>query len=118
MKTFVLSIFLLYTSTISDTRLKGSWSKGIAVVQYNAEFNRSNSVPNLSRVSDARIFNAWIDQKPELKELGRIKSVPTLVLYKDGVEVRRWEAGISMKLDISYREVQPYVDEFTGANKF
>ena len=118
MKPLLLSAFLLYAATYSDTGKENVWLEGIAVVQYNAEFNKSNSVPNLTKVSDARIFNAWIDKSPDLKEFGRIKSVPTVVLYKDGEEVRRWEAGLSMKLEVSYREVQQYVDELTGANKF
>jgi hypothetical protein len=41
-----------------------------------------------------------------------------VVLYKDGEEIRRWEAGISMKLELSYRDVQIYVDEMTGANQY
>jgi hypothetical protein len=44
--------------------------------------------------------------------------VPTIILYNDNKEIRRWEAGIMMKLDITHHEVQKYVDEITGANKF
>lgn len=95
-----------------------SWADGISVVQYNAEFNKSNSIKNLNRISDARIFNAWIDKHPELKEKGAIRSVPTIVVYKDGEEIRRWEAGIMMQLNITYHDIQEYIDELTGANKF
>ena len=44
--------------------------------------------------------------------------MPTIVLYKDNKEIRRWEAGIMMQLDITHHEVQKYVDDLTGANKF
>ena len=112
------NILLVIAIMISFTANKGPWGNGIVVVQYNAEFNKANSVKNLQRISDAKIFNAWIDKNPELKETGAIRSVPTIILYKDSQEIRRWEAGIMMQLDITHHEVQKYVDEITGANKF
>ena len=91
--------------------------RGIVVIQYNAEFNKSNSVENLKKISDAKIIDAWIED-PEAKEYGRVRSVPTIVLYKDGEEIKRWEAGISLKLKVSHRDIQEEVDKLTGANKF
>jgi len=45
--------------------------------------------------------------------------VPTLILYKNGKEIIRWEAGIDLSLKhIDYREIQKEVDQLTGANKF
>jgi len=42
-----------------------------------------------------------------------------LVLYKNGKEITRWEAGINLSLShIDYREIQKEVDQLTGANKF
>lgn len=113
MKPFFTIAFILasFTSDIKTESFVNQWGDGVAVVQYNAVFNKTNSVKNLARLSDARVFNAWIDTHPKLKEIGRVKSVPTIVLYKDGEEIRRWEAGISMKLDINYKDVQVYVDE-------
>ena len=120
MKPFLTIVFILssLSLTIKTEDYVKQWGDGIAVVQYNAAFNKTNSVKNLGRLSDARVFNAWIDEHPKLKEIVRIKSVPTVVLYKDGEEIRRWEAGISMKLELSYRDVQTYVDEMTGANQY
>ena len=95
MKPFLTIVFILssLSLTIKTEDYVKQWGDGIAVVQYNAAFNKTNSVKNLGRLSDARVFNAWIDEHPKLKEIGRIKSVPTVVLYKDGEEIRRWEAG-------------------------
>jgi len=117
----LLAISIALATFVSDTKLEDitkQWGKGIAVVHYNAQFNKNNSVENLGKLTDTRIFNAWIDEHPELKKVGRIKSVPTIVIYKDGEEIRRWEAGISMKLDISFRDIQTQVDKITGANQF
>ena len=118
MKPVILFILLIFTFNTSNKNTPKSWGEGLAVVQYNADFNKSNSLKSLQKLSDARISNAWIDKNPELKTESRIKSVPTIILYNDGEEVRRWEAGIMMKLDITHHEIQEYIDELTGANKF
>ena len=67
MKSVVLFILFSLTLHTSNKNTPKSWGKGLAVVQYNADFNKNNSVKNLQRLSDARIFNAWIDKQPELK---------------------------------------------------
>jgi len=63
-------------------------------------------------------MKSWIDEHPEIKSNERIRSVPTLILYKDGREVHRWEAGISLELTVPYIQVQREIDKLTGANKF
>tara|TARA_R110002033_G_scaffold3576_2_gene19771 strand:+ start:167 stop:520 length:354 start_codon:yes stop_codon:yes gene_type:complete len=117
MKLFILSISMLLFASRTDTK-DNSWKNGICVVQYNALFNKGNAVQSLDKISDAKSFNSWIDNDPTIKESYGVKSVPTVILYQDGKEIRRWEAGISMKLRITYRDVQHAVDEITGANQF
>jgi hypothetical protein len=41
-----------------------------------------------------------------------------MILYKNGKEIKRWEAGLSLSLDVPYLEIQKEVDKLTGANKF
>ena len=73
MKPFLTIVFILSSlslTTKTEDYVK-QWGDGIAVVQYNAVFNKTNSVKNLGRLSDARVFNAWIDEHPKLKEIGK-----------------------------------------------
>lgn len=91
-------------------------NRGLVVVHYNAEFNSQNSVP-LKKLSDAKVVNAWIEEA-EVKEYGKIKSVPTIVLYQNGKEIQRWEPGLSLSLSVTHSDIQEVVDELTGANKF
>ena len=91
-------------------------TRGLVVVHYNAEFNSANSVP-LKKISDARVINAWIDET-DVKEYGKIKSVPTIVLYQNGEEIQRWEPGLSLNLSVTHKDIQESIDELTGAIKF
>lgn len=92
--------------------------KGIVVVHYNAEFNSSNNYTDIVKIKDAKIFKAWIDKDPAIKTQQGIRSVPTIVVYKNGKEIKRWEAGLSLSLGVPYLEIQNEIDKLTGANKW
>jgi hypothetical protein len=113
--TTLLLIAFTLCSFASETISK----RGIVLVHYNAEFNSANNYVDVVKIKDAKIFKASIDGNAALKQDERIRSVPTLVLYKNGKEITRWEAGINLSLShIDYREIQKEVDQLTGANKF
>lgn len=70
-----------------------------AVVQVNASWNFKHNVA-LEKLEDCYV--AYLDL--ENKTIGavvqkewKIKVVPTILIFKKGVEVKRFEAGISMK---------------------
>ena len=97
---------------------KEPWKRGISLVQFNATFNKKNSFSDVAKVNDVKPYTIWIDDNTDIKESEGIMSVPTLILYENGKEVERWEAGISLKLEADYLLIQREVDKLTGANKF
>ena len=113
-KTILLLVAFSLCSFASNTISK----RGVVLVHYNASFNSANNYVDI-KIKEAKIFKASIDNNAALKQDERIRSVPTLVLYKNGKEITRWEAGINLSLShIDYREIQKEVDQLTGANKF
>ena len=93
--------------------------QGIVLVHYNAGFNDVNNYVDVVKVKDAKIFKVTIDNNATVKQDEHIRSVPTVVLYNNGKEITRWEAGINLSLShVDYREIQKEVDQLTGANKF
>ena len=119
MKHLVLaSILFLIPSSTHKLKEESIKVKGVVMVHYNAEFNATNNYVDVARVKDCKIFTAWIDKEPTLKDEQGIRSVPTIILYNNGKEHKRWEAGLMMKLDIHYSELQEEVDKLTGANKW
>lgn len=92
--------------------------KGVVVVHYNATWNEKNNYTEVAKVKDARILTAWIDKDNTIKESEGIRSVPTVILYDDGKEIKRWEAGLALALKISYSDIQQEVDKITGASKW
>lgn len=82
----------------------------ISLVHINAEFNASNDWTEIYDITGAKRLNGYIDQKPGLKEGYNIRYVPTLILFKDGEEIERWEAGLDMKLHVTAKEIQSKID--------
>jgi len=113
---FVLSLILLPSAIApEDDQIN---IKGVVVVHYNATWNDKNNFTPVAKVKDAKLLTAWIDKDDTIKESEGIRSVPTVILYMDGKEVKRWEAGLAMSLKISVSEIQVEVDKLTGASKW
>lgn len=87
-----------------------AYAQDAAVVHINADFNVSNDWYGLKSLDNAKVYGGSIDKQPALVEKYNITKVPTLILFNDGVEVMRWEAGLDMKLHVTTKEVQHKID--------
>ena len=71
------------------------------VVQVNADWNYSSSL-DLGKLKNCTWFNASIDNKEYgavLASEWKIVSVPTIIMFEYGKEIKRFEAGLSFNLD-------------------
>ena len=82
-----------------------------ALVHINAEFNKSNDWYGLEAVEGVKVYNGYLESNKGMQERYNITKVPTLILYKDGVEVCRWEGALDMKIHAKLNEVQDKIDE-------
>lgn len=92
--------------------------KGVAVVHYNATWNEKNNYTSVAKLKDTKVLTAWIDKDDTIKESEGIRSLPTIILYMNGKEIKRWEAGLSFSLSVPLSEIQEEVDALTGADKW
>lgn len=105
----LLGLFLSHSSLQSQTINLDSFQdvqllnvQDCSVVQVNASWNYGNrvkieSLNNICYVAEIDIENKTIG-KTIYKEWN-IKVVPTIIVFERGVEVKRFEPGISMKFD-------------------
>lgn len=80
------------------------------IVHINAEFNSRNDWYGLDILEGVKLYNGYLDHNPAIKEKYNITKVPTLLLFVDGKEVHRWEAGLDMTLHINAKEIQHKID--------
>ena len=99
---------LILVFTLSSSSVFGQ----ITVVQYNADWNDVNKVTWLSKLSDIdKSKNICIVKDPKASEKHEIVVVPTIIIFKDGEEAKRYQADISFTIKATREEVQEYIDE-------
>jgi len=85
------------------------------VVQVNADWNYSASL-DLGKLKNCTWFNASIDNKEYgavLASEWKIVSVPTIIMFEYGKEIKRFEAGLSFNLNEEkiLKEINDEIDE-------
>jgi len=105
MKSFLMA--LLIVASIPPVQPEGK-----SVIEFNAGFNKKNGYKDLNRLENAKLYRVDIEAKPGMRDKYKIKSVPTLILFRDGKEMWRWEAGIDMKLHVHHLDVQDAINRF------
>ena len=83
----------------------------ITVTHFNAEWNNTNKVGWFEKLSDCDLAYVDIVKEPKLQEKHKIIIVPTIVIYKDGEEVKRFQADISFSMIATRKEIQEAIDE-------
>lgn len=108
MKNFLFTL-LLFISTFGFGQ--SVCSEGLCVIEFNASFNKGNEVEWLESLSDCSTKRIDIASNSKYASKYKIVVVPTLVIFKDGEEVKRFQANIMMTLEATRNELQDSVDE-------
>jgi len=84
----------------------------IAITQFNASWNSTNDVDWLNKLSDVdKVKYIDIAENTKAQQKHEIVVVPTIVIFKDGEEVKRFQADISFAIKATREELQEYIDE-------
>ena len=87
--------------------------QGIVLVEFWASFNVANEV-NLKKIYDCKKYRVDISQDPSLMAEHGVIAVPTVIIYHNGKEVKRFLPGLMLKLDADTKEIQEVIDELVG----
>ena len=101
MKIF-LTILSLFTATFAFSQVE--------VIHFNADWNKANDVEWFSKISDVDKNNLSIDDS-DIQKKYSIAIVPTIIVFDEGEEVKRFQADLSFKMVATRKEVQEYIDE-------
>jgi len=90
---------------------KGAFSQ-IQVAQFNAEWNKANEVLWIGKLTDCEtIMYIDINTQKKLQKKHKIAVIPTIIIFKDDVEVARFQADLSFKMLATREEVQGEINE-------
>jgi len=97
-----IALLLLLSST--------AWGQ-IVVTHFNADWNSPNKVSYIGKLTDCDIVYVDIAVAPVLQAKHEIVVVPTVVIFKDGEEVKRFQADISFSMKATREDMQEIIDE-------
>ena len=104
-------IFTVYILVIVLTILANSAFGQITAKHFNAEWNESNGVDWFMELKDCNT-KSYVDigKDSDAQKKYKIAVVPTIIIFKDGEEVARFQADLSFKMLATKEEVQEEID--------
>ena len=104
-------IFSMYMLIIFFMLLCNGAFAQIELKHFNAGWNGANDVPWFMDLEDAKT-KGYIDiaKDKEAQTKYKIAVVPTIIIFKDGDEVARFQADLSFKMLATKEEVQEEID--------
>mgnify|MGYP003628570260 FL=1 len=105
-----IRMFAIYLILILMLIVSSS-SGQIVVTHFNAAWNDPNKVSYIGELTDCDIVYVDIAVAPKLQAKHEIVVVPTVVIFKDGEEMKRFQADISFSMKATRKEMQAEIDE-------
>ena len=83
----------------------------IQVTQFNAGWNSANEVPWVHKLTECNTISyVDVSKQAEMAKKHKIAVVPTIIIFKDNIEVARFQADLSFKMVATREEVQEEID--------
>jgi len=103
---FLIILFIMLSNTVGAQNI---CKTDVCVVEFNAGWNKANSVDWLNKLNDCGVKRINIDEGDWQKKYN-IVVVPTIIIF-NGEEVKRYQADLSFTMSATRKEVQEEVDE-------
>ncbi len=84
---------------------------GIQVVHFNAGWNSAADVKWVNDLENCKVKKCDIATDTKAQNKWEIVVVPTIIVFKDGEEVKRFQADISFSMKATLEDVQEVVDD-------
>ena len=104
----LLLVMLIPVMGISQTLKVGD---DLTIVHYNADWNSANDVDWFNKINDCKRKTCNIAEDTKAQSKHEIVVVPTIVIFLNGEEIKRFQADISFTMKATLKEVQGFIDE-------
>ena len=86
-----------------------SYGQDITTVHSNYKWNENNSFSKLDRLKNTKVQYAFVEDQSDIIKKS-IKSVPTIVIYKNSKPVAKFEAGLTMRITVTLDSIQAIIN--------
>ena len=107
-----------FDSKINEKQAFGDDQTKPVVVEFWAEFNDENKFEDWSKLEDVVYYRADITKCPAAKKKYKVRMVPTIIIFKEGVKEEIFKAGLDLMLPADLNEIQDAVNEVNTASRF
>ena len=107
----LLLVMLLPFVGLSQTLKVGG---DLTIVHFNAGWNSANDVEWVGDLENCKKKNCDIATDTEAQNKYEIVVVPTIIIFNEGEEVKRYQADISFTMKATLEEVQEKINEIYG----
>jgi|TARA_B110000902_G_scaffold29440_1_gene31751 hypothetical protein len=101
-------LLMLISSTVNGQSYE--CDEDICVVEFNASWNSANDVAWLANLTDVGTKRILIDKGTWQKDFS-IFVTPTIIIFVNGKELKRYQANIMMQMEATQKEIQGKIDE-------
>ena len=88
------------------------------VVEFWAQFNETNCFGEWKELEDVIYYRVDIAKAPNAKKKYKVRMVPTLIIFKEGIKEIMFKAGLDLVLPAELNEIQEAVNEINTASRF
>ena len=88
------------------------------VIEFWAEFNDGNKFTDWNKLEDVVYYRADISKCPAAKKKYKVRMVPTLIIFKEGIKEEMFKAGLDLVLPADLNEIQEAINEVNKASAF
>ena len=106
---YLLIILLMIMSSPANGQ-SYTCDEDMCVVEFNASWNAGNNVEWLYKLTDVGTKRVLIDKGSWQKDFS-IVVTPTVIIFVNGKETKRYQANIMMEMEAKLEEVQDKIDE-------
>ena len=106
---YLLVLLLMVLSSTANAQTY-TCDEDICVVEFNASWNAKNNVEWLNKLTDVGTKRILIDKGTWQKDFS-IVVTPTIIIFVEGKETKRYQANIMMEMEAKQSDVQDKIDE-------
>ena len=113
---YLIVVFLLLLMSGNALGQTKFCKQEICVVEFNAYWNKDNSVVWLDSLENCGVTRILISDKQMLADMQKkykIQNVPTIIIFK-GEEVERFQACLRFKMGATRKEVQYKINQINN----
>jgi hypothetical protein len=107
-----------FDSKINERSAFGNDQTLPVVIEFWAEFNDGNKFVDWNKLTNVVYYRADISKCPAAKKKYKVRMVPTLIIFKEGIKEKMFKAGLDLMLPAELNEIQEAVNEINTASKF